>query len=166
MRLSIQSVLITPVCLGLMLLMACGSSTQTSNFSTDGHGHNHAVGEAHSHADGEEHAQAAGDGFSQGGQVIETGPYHLELLPVVENDGIHLDFFLQQGDAHEPIPDAEVIAQIQLPNGEQKSAEFTYDQAGEHYAVYLPATAAGEYKVVVQTDINGEKVNGRFSFNQ
>ncbi|MGB7275215.1 MAG: hypothetical protein WBC69_18135 [Geitlerinemataceae cyanobacterium] len=108
-----------------------------------------------------EHSQA-----SQGGQVIESGPYHLELVSAPENDGIHLDFFLQTGDNHEAIPDANVTAQVQLPNGEQKTLDMEYDVEGKHYAVFLPTQAAGEYKVAVQTDINGEKVNGRFSFSK
>jgi hypothetical protein len=103
---------------------------------------------------------------SQGGQVIESGVYHLELVSLLERDGIHLDFFLQKGDNHEAIPDASVMAQVQLPDGEQKTLEMKYDIEGKHYAAFLPTQAAGEYKVAVQTDINGEKVNGRFSFSK
>ncbi|MBW4678817.1 MAG: hypothetical protein KME19_01725 [Microcoleus vaginatus WJT46-NPBG5] len=103
---------------------------------------------------------------SQGGQVIESGPYHLEMVPVSEENGTHIDFFLQKGDTHEAIPDAKVTAQIQLPAGEQKTLEFDYDAAGKHYAVFLPEKAPGEYKVVILTDIKGEKVNGRFAFNR
>nr|RNJ65333.1 MAG: hypothetical protein EDM05_31610 [Leptolyngbya sp. IPPAS B-1204] len=100
----------------------------------------------------------------QGGQVIETGDYHLELLAKPEANGTHLDFFLQKGDDHEPIPDAKVVVQVQLPNGTQQKLDLTYDASGEHYTVFLPATATGEYKLVVLSDINGEKVNGRYTF--
>jgi hypothetical protein len=103
---------------------------------------------------------------SEGGQVVEAGPYHLELVTLKESNGVHLDFYLQKGDTHEAIPDATVTGQIQLPDGTQKTLEFEYDAAGEHYVATLPDTAAGEYNVAVLTDINGEKVNGRFNFNQ
>jgi hypothetical protein len=52
-----------------------------------------------------------------GGQVVETGAYHFELVPVPEADGIHLDLYLQTGDTHEAIADATVVAQVQLPDG-------------------------------------------------
>lgn len=106
------------------------------------------------------------DSVSQGGQVVEAGPYHLELVTLKEESGIHLDFYLQQGDTHEAIPDAKVTGQVQLPDGSQQSVEFEYEAEGKHYTAILPATAAGEYQVAVLTDINGEKVNGRFNFSQ
>lgn len=103
---------------------------------------------------------------SKGGQVVEAGSYHLELVTLKESNGVHLDFYLQRGDTHEAIPDATVTGQIQLPDGTQKTLEFEYDAAGQHYVATLPETTAGEYNVAVLTDINGEKVNGRFNFNQ
>jgi hypothetical protein len=33
---------------------------------------------------------------SQGGQVIECGPYHLELVPISEEKGTFIDFFLKK----------------------------------------------------------------------
>lgn len=102
----------------------------------------------------------------QGGQVIESGPYHLEFIPGAEANGTHLDFFLQKGDNHEAIPGAKVIAQVQLPDGTQQSLDMEYDAAGKHYTVLLPATAAGEYKVAVLSSIGSEKVNGRFTFTK
>jgi hypothetical protein len=100
----------------------------------------------------------------QGGQIIESGPYHLELLAIKEGTGIHLDFFLQKGDNHEPIPNAKVTAQVQLPDGSQKSLDLKYDASGKHYYAVLPSTADGEYKVAILSDIKGEKVNARYSF--
>jgi hypothetical protein len=100
----------------------------------------------------------------QGGQVIESGAYHLELVPEKEESGVHLDFFLQKGDNHEAIADAKVKAQVKLPDGTQKSLDLAYDAAGKHYTVLLPAKATGEYQVAILSDIKGERVNGRFSF--
>lgn len=102
----------------------------------------------------------------RGGQIIETGTYHLELVTFKEADGTHIDFFLERGDAHEPIPDAKVTAQVQLPDGSQKALEMKYDANGKHYAATLPSTAPGDYRVVILTDIQGEKINGRFRFKQ
>lgn len=103
---------------------------------------------------------------SQGGQVIESGPYHLELVTLSEEKGTHLDFYLQTGDNHQSITTAKVMAQIQLPNGSQKQLDFSYDTAGKHYAALLPESMPGEYKIAVLSDINGKKVNGRFSFKR
>lgn len=111
-------------------------------------------------------AASSGSHGGQGGQVIESGLYHLEFLSSAEASGTHLDFFLQKGDSHEAIPDAKVTAQVQLPDGTQQTLDLEYDAAGKHYTVLLPATASGEYKVAVLSDINGEKVNGRFTFTK
>ncbi len=100
---------------------------------------------------------------NQGGQVVEVGAYHLELLMVKEENNIHLDFFLQTGDTHAAIPDAKVTAQVQFPDGSQKSYDLAYDAPNQHYATNLPTNASGEYKIAILTDIKGEKVNGRFN---
>ncbi|MEB3291948.1 MAG: hypothetical protein VKJ24_02190 [Synechococcales bacterium] len=103
---------------------------------------------------------------SVGGIVVESGVYHLELLPLQEGDGIHLDFFLQKGETHEAIPGAKVSAQVQLPDGSQQTIDLPYDASGKHYAGKISSNAAGEYKVVVQSEIAGEKVNARYRFKQ
>ncbi|WP_416671167.1 hypothetical protein [Egbenema bharatensis] len=103
---------------------------------------------------------------AQGGQVVETGKYHMEFVPLTEADGVHLDFYLQTGDDHTAIADADVTAQVQLPDGTQQELPMEYDAAGEHYFAFLPSQATGEYRVVVLTDINGEKANGRFAFTK
>lgn len=101
-----------------------------------------------------------------GGQVVESGAYHLELVPEQEETGTHLDFYLQKGDNHEAIPNAKVTAQVQLPDGSQKTLDLPYDSEGKHYAALLPGKASGQYQVKVTSDIKGEKVDGRFSFNK
>jgi len=101
---------------------------------------------------------------NQGGQVVEVGAYHLELLLGKEENNIHLDFFLQTGDTHAAVPDAKVTAQVQFPDGTQKSYDLAYDAPNQHYATNLPTSASGEYKIAILTDIKGEKVNGRFNF--
>lgn len=103
---------------------------------------------------------------SKGGQVVESGAYHLELLTLKEDTGTHLDLYLQKGDNHEPIPNAKVTAQVQLPNGKQQTLDLKYDADGKHYAVVFPGKDAGSYPVKVTADINGEKVDGRFTLNR
>jgi hypothetical protein len=88
----------------------------------------------------------------------------LELVPIKEDSGTHIDFYLQKGDNHEAIPNANVTAQIQLPDGSQTKLNLAYDDDGKHYAVLLPEKATGQYQVKMTADINGEKVDGRFSF--
>ena len=102
----------------------------------------------------------------KGGQVVESGPYHLEFVPEKETEGTHLDLYLQKGDNHAPIPDAKVTAQVQMPDGSQKAVDLKYDPQDKHYTAILLGLGAGEYKVAVLSDINGEKVNGRFTFKQ
>ena len=109
---------------------------------------------------------SGGNHGGQGGQVVESGVYHLELVTGKETSGTHLDLFLQKGDNHEAVPNAKVTAQVQLPDGSQKSLDMKYDAGEKHYTAMLPGATAGEYKVAVLSNINGEKVNGRFSFKQ
>ena len=102
----------------------------------------------------------------KGGQVVESGPYHLEFVPLKESKGVHLDFYLQKGDNHETIPNAKVIAQIQLPDGTEKTIPLPYDAGGKHYAASLSATAPGRYNLKITSEIGGEKIDGRFSFER
>jgi hypothetical protein len=102
----------------------------------------------------------------QGGQVVEVGAYHLELVPEKEADVTHLDVFLQTGDNHAAVSNAKITGQIQLPDGSQKTLAFKYDAAEKHYTAKLTGAAAGDYQVAILSDINGEKINGRFSFQR
>jgi hypothetical protein len=101
-----------------------------------------------------------------GGIVVESGAYHLELIPEKEGSDTHLDLFLQKTNSHESVGNAKVTAQVQLPDGSQKSAEMTYDPEAKHYTAKVKSVAVGEYKVVVQSEIGSEKVNARFAFKQ
>ncbi|MBD2433070.1 MULTISPECIES: hypothetical protein [Fischerella] len=105
-------------------------------------------------------------GESRGGQVVETGAYHLEFVPEKEANGTHMDLYLQKGDNHQAVPNAKVTAEVQLPDGKQKTIPLTYDASGKHYTAALSEKATGQYQVKVTADVGGEKVNGRFSFNQ
>jgi hypothetical protein len=104
--------------------------------------------------------------FNNGGQVLEIGSYHLELVVLPKTDTTHLDFFLQSGDSHQSIEGASVTGQVEAPDGTQSEVTFQYDAEGKHYYAELPKSAPGDYKLAMLTDIRGEKVNGRFAFSQ
>jgi hypothetical protein len=152
--------------LGLIGLGACSNSNQATNPNNSPN----VAKPAQSTAQPSSEAQTESSGHAAtpqaGGQVVESGPYHLEFVPETEADGTHMDFFLQKGDNHEAIPNAKVTAQVQLPDGTPKTINMNYDTEGKHYTALLPEKATGEYKVAILSEINGEKVNGRFIFSR
>lgn len=152
--------------LGLIGLGACSNSNQAANPDNSPN----IVEPAQSPAQPSSSAETASNdqpGTPQaGGQVVESGPYHLEFVPEPEADGTHMDFFLQKGDNHEAISNANVTAQIQLPDGTQKTLPLTYDAEGKHYTAMLTGNASGQHQVKITSNINGEKVDGRFSFTK
>lgn len=163
MQLHIKPVAI--VALGLLFLGACSSSNQTATTTTSPAATPAASSNPTTDTKKTTPAETHTHG-GQGGQIIESGPYHLELLTVNEANGTHIDFFLQKGDNHVPIPNAKVTAQVQLPDGSQKVLNMKYDASEKHYHSVLPGAAAGEYKVAILSDIQGEKVNARYTFKR
>ena len=163
---SIKSRLIVLSSVGLIFLGACSNSNQAAN--PDNSTKNTQPAESATQADNQTKKDPSNQAnvSQKGGQVIESGSYHLEFVPVKEDNGTHLDFYLLKGDNHEAIPNAKVTAQVQLPDGTQKTLNFTYDAADKHYAALLPGKVAGQHQVKMIADVNGEKVNGRFTFNQ
>lgn len=152
--------------MGVIFLGACSNGTQSTN-STNSPGASPAQTTQNSPSASAENTKTADHpNQSEGGQVIESGSYHLEFVSELESDGTHMDFYLQKGDNHEAISNAKVTAQIQLPDGTQKSLPLTYDAEGKHYTALLPGKASGEYNVAILSDVSGEKVNGRFTFNR
>lgn len=150
--------------IGLFLLNACNDQAINSENTTANETET-ITEESHSEDDGHDHSDDDHD-HSHGGQVIESGEYHLEFIAEPNDDGTHIDFYLEKGEKHEHIGDAQVKAQIQLPNGEQKSIPLIYEADENHYHGILSETLSGEYKVVILSDIKGEKINGRFSFER
>lgn len=161
---SIKSLSLVLGSASLIFLGACGNKNQATN--TNSESSSTPVPSAVQQTDT---AKTESSGHAakplKGGQVVESGPYHLEFVPVKEDKGTHLDFYLQTGDNHEAIPNAKVTAQVQLPDGTQKTLNLPYDAVGKHYAALLPETVAGQYQVKITSEIDGKKVDGRFSFN-
>lgn len=107
-----------------------------------------------------------GHEHGRGGQIIESGEYHLEFAAAPSDNGTKIDFFLEKGEKHETVSDAKITAQVQLPNGEQKTIPIKWEASEKHYHGLLTETTPGEYKVAILSEVNGEKVNGRFSFKR
>ncbi|MEH2368470.1 hypothetical protein [Nostoc sp.] len=162
---------------GLIFLGACNSGNQAANSesasktaTTQTNTKTEPVaktGEAHNENDGHAHNEK-GDQSNNGehkGQVIESGKYHLEFKQNIEKDSTHLDVSVH-GEQDKAITDAKLTAQVQLPDGSNKTLQLPYNIEEKQYTAKLPATAAGEYKVVIQTDVKGEKFNGRFTFKR
>ncbi|BDI20802.1 hypothetical protein ANSO36C_66040 (plasmid) [Nostoc cf. commune SO-36] len=148
---------------GLFFLGACSnqasdSSSNPSSPSTENTNKTEPAAKTETSAHGDSHGKNA--------QVVEVGKYHLELVPETEDGTTHLDLYLQTGDKHQAVPNAKVTADIQSPDGKQKTVPLTYDADGKHYAAKLDKGAAGQYQVKITANVGGEKVNGRFSFNQ
>ena len=102
----------------------------------------------------------------KGGQVVESGKYHLELVPEKEDSGTHLDFYLLQSDTHESVATAKVTADVQSPDGKQKTIPLTYDVSGKHYTAPMGEKAKGQYQLKVTATIGSEKIDGRFKVDQ
>jgi hypothetical protein len=156
---SLKLFLLLSSSMGLLFLGACSNTNQTNttaNSPVSSPSETPQKSEPKS-----EHPEA-----SQGGQVVEVGAYHLELVTEKENEGTHLDLYLQKGDNHEVIPNAKVTAKIQAPDGSQKELNFKYDADSKHYTILFPDQSTGQYQVKVTANINGENIDSRFSFNQ
>ncbi len=169
---SFKSFIILASSLGLLALGACSGGNQTATTQTSPAVSpttataptttaTTAASPATSSTEKDDHHK---DGSIKGGQVIESGSYHLEFVPEKEGGTAHLDFYLLKGNDHKPVPNAKVVAEVQLPNGSQKSLEMKYDPGDQHYTAKLPDAPAGDYKVAILSTVDGQKVNARYSF--
>jgi hypothetical protein len=150
---------------GLLLLGACSKGAKTSDLAST----NAAAPTAETTTSAATKTMASAEHSmspKKGGQVAESGKYHLELVPEKESTSTHLDFYLFQGDKHELISNAKVSADVQSPDGKQKTIPLSYDVSGKHYAAAVSDKATGQYQVKITATIGSEKVDGRFNFNR
>lgn len=174
---------------GLLFLGSCSGGTQTSTSpensnnttktnevasSTAPEATKEDKKDAHDGEDGQNHSSTGDHGHdsdqghsheSKEAQEVEQGKYHLELVTDKEDNGTHLDFSLHKG-SDQSISNANVIAQVQLPDGKQQQIELKYDEQNKHYTGILADSVAGQHQVKITADVNGEKVSGRFQFDQ
>ncbi|MEG4424844.1 MULTISPECIES: hypothetical protein [unclassified Microcoleus] len=149
---------------GLLFLGACGNSNPAANSDASSTGAQPAESASSDGAKKEPSTHAGA--FHKGAQVVESAPYHLEFISEKEDNGTRLDFHLLKEENNEEISNAKVTAQIQLPDGSQKTLPMTYGAQEKSYTALLPGKAAGQYQVKITSDIGGKKVDGRFSFKQ
>lgn len=157
----LKSSLIILGTVGLLFLGACGKGDQAREQNSSP-----ASPPVASKSASSAPAAASAAKGAKGGQVVDSGVYHLEFVPEKESTGTQLDLYVQKGEKKEPVPNAKVSAQIQLPNGKQQTLALKYEADEKHYTVLFPGKEAGQYPVKMTADINGEKVNGRFTFTQ
>ncbi len=117
-----------------------------------GDGHDHEKGDGHSHQEGDAHGHA---------EPVKVGDYSMELESHKVGNNLHFNFHMHKGK--DEIADAKVTAQLQMPDGSQKSLEMPFSPAEKAYVAKLESPAAGEYKVAVLSDLKGEKMNARFT---
>ena len=155
---------------GLLLLGACSKEAKTSDSASN----NAATPTAEtappaattSPATTTAKAESSKGGKSNGGQVVESGKYHLELVPEKGSNETHLDLYLQKGDNHEAVANAKVTADVQLPDGKLKTIPLSYDASGKHYAAVVKEKVTGQYQVKITAKIGSEQADGRFNFDR
>jgi hypothetical protein len=156
---SITAQLVT-ASIGLLLLGACSNTAKTSDPASPKSPTPPAETQPMANAEKSHMAPR------KGGQVVESGKYHLELVPEKEADKTHLDFYLLRGDNHQIVPDAKVTADLQSPDGKQKTLPFSYDASGKHYATIVNEKTPGQYQVKIIATVGSEKIDGRFNFDR
>jgi hypothetical protein len=120
--------------------------------------------EKHNEKDGHDHSKdAKKDGHE--GQVVQSGKYHIEFKSDLAKDSTHLDIKLH-GEKDQEITDAKLTAQVQLPGGSSQTLAVPYNAEEKQYVAKLLTTATGDYQVVLQSDVKGDKFNSRFSFKR
>lgn len=102
------------------------------------------------------------------GQVVEAKGHHLELVVALEGKETHMDFYVLDPSG-KAVPNAAVKFQVLTPEGRRLMLPLTYEPEHGHYGVLLPpdgkgSYAKGQYKVVALTDIDGRKLNARYTF--
>ncbi|MDJ0581398.1 hypothetical protein [Crocosphaera sp.] len=150
--------------MGLFFLVGCTNPTVTSDESVGSNSETISE-ENHSEHDSHDHNHHHGK-HSQTEQMVKSGEYTLKLVTVPNDKGIHLAFYLQEGEGNKEVKTAQVQGQLQLPNGEQKTIPLNYEADRNHYHGMLSETESGEYQVTILSDINGEKINQKFSFKR
>ena len=163
---SLSSGIIVLASAGLLLLGGCGKETKTGDAASTSavpSAETKPITTASKPADRMAKSHMAP---RKGGQVVESGKYHLELVPEKEASGTHLDFYLLQSSNHEIMPNAKVTADIQLPDGKLKTVPFGYDASGKHYAAVVSEKASGQYQVKITATVGSEQIDGRFKFDR
>lgn len=162
----LNSSLVIVVSAGLLLLGGCGKETKTDDAASNNSAPSAETKPSTTATKSADKMEKSHMAPRKGGQVVESGKYHLELVPEKEASGTHLDFYLLQSSNHEIMPNARVTADIQLPDGKLKTVPFDYDASGKHYAAVVSDKANGQYQVKITATVGSEQVDGRFKFDR
>ena len=157
---SLKSNLIILGSIGLLFLVACNKGAQASDTNSSPASSPVASQPASS-------APAPASANASVGSVMEVEGYRFEFGSEKKATGTHLYLYLHKKDKKEPVPNAKVTAQVQLPNRKQQTLPLKYDAKSKYYAVVFPSKQPGKYPVKITTDINGVNlINYNFVFNQ
>jgi hypothetical protein len=115
------------------------------------------------HSQGDGHDRTKGD--KKDSQVVQSRKYHVKFKTDIEKDSTHLDIKLHSEKGKE-ITDAKFTAQVQLPGGRNQVLAVPYSAEEKYYVAKLLTKATGDYQVVLQADVKGDKFNSRFSFKR
>ena len=156
---SLKSNLIILGSVGLLLLVACNKGAQASDTNSSPASSPVASQPGFS-------APAPASANASVGSVMEYGGYHFEFGSEKKATGTHLYLYLHKKDKKEPVPNAKVTAQVQLPNRKQQTLPLKYDAKGKRYAVVFPTKQPGQYAVNMTAIINRVKVDSTIVFDQ
>ena len=156
---SLKSNLIILGSVGLLFLVACNKGAQASDTNSS-RASSPVASQPASSAPAPASANVTPRGF------VTYGGYRFECLTEKKATGTHLYVYLQKENKKEPVPNAKVTAQVQLPNGKQQTLPLKYDAKGKRYAVVFPSKQPGQYPVNMTVNINGVKVESTIVFNQ
>jgi len=156
---SLKSNLIILGSVGLLFLVACNKGAQASYTKSSPAS---SPGDSQPASSAPAPASAGVDLNSD----MDFGGYHFEFGSEKKATGTLLYLYLQKKDKKEPVPNAKVMAQVQLPNGKQQTLPLKYDAKGKRYAVVFPSKQPGQYPVNMTVNINGLKVESTIIFNQ
>jgi hypothetical protein len=156
---SLKSNLIILGSVGLLFLVACNKGAQASDTNSSRASSPVASQPASS-------APAPASINVSVGSVLEAEGYRFEFGSEKKATGTHLYLYLHKKDKKEPVPNAKVMAQVQLPNGKQQTLPLNYDAKGKRYAVVFPSKQPGQYPVNMTAIINGLKVDSTIIFDQ
>lgn len=120
----------------------------------------HSESENHSHEGEQKHSHDSKDG-----QVLILDGYQLKFIAERDTDESHLHLYVERGNNHESVPDAVVQAQVQAPDGKEKTLEFKYDEKEKGYVAVVNNLSDGKHQIKFLVNVQGKNINGRFQFD-
>lgn len=160
--------------LSVFCLSACSAPAPDQGHSHEDGGavhDNEAAQEATHEKNHEEHAASSTSDHKDHEEAPKAdwttiGDYKFKLEPEIQKTGeAHLDFYVHD------MKDAHVVGltgtfHITMPDGTKTTLPINEEKPYEHYHGKLLLTQFGEYQIVAQAELKGQKYNPRFSFTR